>query len=83
MSAANNPVMLPDDLLQAAEQEAHRNGVPLNEWLTSAVAERLKATEEARSFFRVRAAKAKPGALKRALGAVPNRPPDPGDELEP
>jgi hypothetical protein len=82
MAAANSPVMLPDDLLHAAEQEAHRNGVPLNEWLSSALAERLHATEEARNFFRIRAAKAKPGALLRALDAIPDHPPAPGDELE-
>jgi hypothetical protein len=73
--------MLPDDLLLAAEQEAHRSGVPVGEWLSSALAERLKATEEARSFFLSRAAKAKPGALRHALEAVPDNPPDPGDEL--
>jgi len=83
MAAVNSPVMPPENLLHAAEQEANRNGVPLSDWLSSAVAERLHATEEARNFFRIRAAKAKPGALKRALDAVPNRPPDPGDELEP
>ena len=82
MAAANSPVMLPDHLLQAAEAEAHRDGVPLSEWLSSALAERLHATEEARNFFRVRAAKAKPGALLRALDAVPDNPPDSGDELE-
>jgi hypothetical protein len=82
MAAANSPVLIPEDLLHAAEQEANRNGVPLSDWLSCALAERLRATEEARNFFRIRAAKAKPGALKRALDAVPNNPPDPGDELE-
>ncbi len=74
--------MLPDDLLHSAESEARRDGVPLNEWLSSALAERLHATEEARNFFRVRAAKAKTGALLRALDAVPDHPPSPGDEWE-
>jgi hypothetical protein len=82
MAAANSSVILPDDLLHAAEQEAHRNGVPLGEWLSSALADRLQATEEARNFFRVRAAKAKPGALLRALDAVPDNPPVAGDEFQ-
>jgi hypothetical protein len=83
MAAANTAVMLPDGLLHAAEAEAQRKGVPLNEWLSSAMAERFHATAEARNFFRIRAAKAKHGALLRAFDAVPDHPPAPGDELEP
>lgn len=53
--------------------------------MTDAVipAEPLNETEEARNFFRSRAAKANPGALRHALDSIPDNPPDPGDELEP
>ena len=80
--AANSPILLPDTLVDAARHEAERAGLPLEQWLSGALAERLHATEEARDYFRKRAARAKPGALAHALEAAPLHAPQPGDELE-
>jgi hypothetical protein len=82
MVAATSPVLLPNDLLEAANKQAEREGVPLDLWLSSALADRLGASEQAQSFFKERAARANKGALRWALDHVPDRPPDPGDELE-
>jgi hypothetical protein len=46
-----------------------------------AIADHLTGTEAAEEFFRNRAAGARRGALREALHAVPDNPPDPGDEL--
>ena len=83
MATANSPVLLPSDLVSAAQQQAQREGIPLEVWLASALADRLGAVEQARNYFKQRAARARKGALREALDAVPDRDPDPGDELEP
>ncbi len=79
--AAASPVMLPENIVRAAEVQAGLLGVSLEEWVSRAIAERLDIMEGAREFFRRRAAGATGDALGRALDAVPSRPPDPGDEL--
>jgi hypothetical protein len=53
----------------------------VDEWIAIAVADHLTGTEAAEEFFRNRAAGARRGALREALDAVPDNPPDPGDEL--
>jgi hypothetical protein len=80
MAVASIPVMLPENVVRAAEVQARLRGVSLEEWVSRAVAERLDTTEGAREFFRRRAAGANGNALGRALDAVPSRTPDPGDE---
>lgn len=82
MAAASSPVLLPNDLLEAAQKQAERDGVPFDVWISSALADRLSATEQAQDFFRLRAARARKGALREALNSIPDRDPDPGDELE-
>jgi hypothetical protein len=81
MATATSSVTLSESIVRAAEVQARLNGVSLEEWVSRAVAERLDTDEGAREFFRRRAAGASPGALGRALDAVPDNPPDPGDEL--
>jgi hypothetical protein len=70
MAAATSPVLLPNDLLDAAHKQAERDGVPLDLWLSSALADRLGASEQAQNFFRARASRARKGALRAALDAV-------------
>jgi hypothetical protein len=83
MSAANSTIALPADLLHDISEEATREGVPTEEWVTKALAERLRAQRLTEEFFRIRAA----GASGLSLGAIldkggdPDRDPDPGDEL--
>jgi len=81
--AATSSVMLPESIVRAAEVQARLRGVSLEDWVSRAVTERLDTPEGAREFFRRRASGATGEGLGRALDAVPNRPPDPGDELEP
>lgn len=81
MEQMTSSVMLPDSIVRAAEVQARLRGVSLEEWVSRAVAERLDTDEGAREFFRRRAAGTTGDALRRALDAVPDNPPDPGDEL--
>jgi hypothetical protein len=81
MSVGSSYVQLPEHLMTTARNQAEQRGLSVDDWVTIAVAEHLSGTEAAQEFFRVRASGAREGALRRALDAVPNRPPDPGDEL--
>ena len=81
MSAAGSSVQLPEHLMTAARTQAEQLGMPFEDWLTVAVADHLSGTEAAQEFFRNRAAGVRMGALREALDAVPDRTPDPGDEL--
>jgi hypothetical protein len=67
--------------MTAARSQAEQLGMPLEDWVTAAVAEHLSGTEAAQQFFRSRSAELRRGALREALDLVPDRNPDPGDEL--
>jgi hypothetical protein len=71
---------LPESLLNRAEELAREDGVSLDIWVTSAVAQKIGAVETAAEFFRRRAAGAGNG-LQSYLDLIPDRPPMPGDEL--
>jgi hypothetical protein len=81
MSAASTSVHLPAHIMAAARSQAEQLGIPIEDWVAVALAEHLSGTEAAQQFFRNRAVGARKGALREALDAVPDRPPDPGDEL--
>ncbi len=81
MASVNAPVLLPEHVLRAAEVQARLRGVSLDQWVSRAVVKRLDTDEGAREFFRRRAAGATGEGLRAALDAVPDNPPDPGDEL--
>ena len=80
MATADSPVMLPEHVLRAAEVQARLHGVTVDQWVSRAVVERLDTDEGAREYFRRRAAGATGEALRAALDAVPDNPPEPGDE---
>lgn len=75
---------LPDDLYQRAATAAKEQGVSLNQFLLYAVAD-MVAEVEARRFFEERLKGLSPETARRHLGSildrVPDREPDPGDEL--
>jgi HicB family len=76
------PLNLPDSLKQEAQLRAKRDGVSLNQWIATAVAEKV-GSAKAVDFFSERAAGSDPTG-KRLLGIlrdVPDRAPDAGDEL--
>ncbi len=83
MSKATYPLKLPASVKAAAARLAKEDGVSLNQWIASAVAQKVGAIETAAEFFRRRAGDAKPEDLRAILALVPDRPPDPGDELPP
>jgi hypothetical protein len=71
---------IPESLLRRAEELAREDGVSLDIWITSALAQKIGAVETAEEFFKRRSQGAGKG-LDHYLGMVPNVSPDPGDEL--
>jgi hypothetical protein len=71
---------LPDSIHRHIREIARREGVSINQFISSAVSEKIYAilTEE---LLADRAKKAKKGSLAKVLDKVPNRPPLAGDEL--
>ena len=74
------PLHLPDSLKETAARLAKDDGVSLNQWIVTAVAQKIGAVETAEELLRGRAAGAKPGDLTRYLDRAPDAPPEPGDE---
>ncbi|MGD0432915.1 MAG: toxin-antitoxin system HicB family antitoxin [Acetobacteraceae bacterium] len=83
MSKATYPLKLPASVKAAAARLAKEDGVSLNQWIASAIAQRVGAVETASEFFRRRAGDARPEDLQAVLASVPDRVPDPGDEWPP
>jgi hypothetical protein len=81
MSKATYPLKLPASIKAAAARLAKQDGVSLNQWIASAVAQKVGAVETAAEFFRGRAGEARPEDLREILSHAPDRAPDPGDEL--
>ncbi|MGA2674300.1 MAG: hypothetical protein ABSE99_13865 [Terracidiphilus sp.] len=71
---------LPDSLVKRAEELVLEDGVSLDIWMTSALAQKIRAVETAVAFFRRRSAGAGKG-LSFYLDRIPDNPPMPGDEL--
>ncbi|MEW6354690.1 MAG: toxin-antitoxin system HicB family antitoxin [Planctomycetota bacterium] len=70
---------LPDSIHRHIKEIARREGVSINQFISSAVAEKVSAimTEEYLGF---RAARADRKAFRKILKNVPRRKPMPGDE---
>lgn len=83
MSKATYPLKLPASIKAAAARLAKEDGVSLNQWIATAVAQKIGVVETAADFFARRAAGASGDDLWRILDKVPDNPPDPGDELPP
>jgi hypothetical protein len=66
-STGNFPLRLPDDLKQAAAEQATRSGVSLNQFIATALAARVGAMAEAERYFAARAARVRPGRAKQLL----------------
>lgn len=75
------PLKLPASLKESVKALAKADGVSLNQWIVTAVAQKLGAVQSAESFFQERAHQADPAALTRYLSASPDAPPMEGDEL--
>ena len=75
------PLKLPASLKETASRLAREDGVSLNHWIATAVAQKVGAVETAQALLERRGAKARPGDWTRYLDAAPDVPPIPGDEL--
>jgi len=81
VSKATYPLKLPSSIKTAAARLAKEDGVSLNQWIASAVAQKVGAVETAADFFGQRAGDARPENLHALLAQAPDREPDLGDEL--
>lgn len=80
MSKTSYPLKLPTSVKTAAQRLAREDGVSLNQWISSAVAEKVGAVETSSAFLKRRAGDAKPGDLLWYLDNAADEPPVPGDE---
>ncbi|MGE0667425.1 MAG: toxin-antitoxin system HicB family antitoxin [Sphingomonadales bacterium] len=81
MSKATYPLKLPASIKAAAARLAKEDGVSLNQWIATAVAQKIGSVETAAAFFRDRAKGHTGQGLGRILDKVPDRPPEAEDEL--
>jgi len=72
---------LPDSIHRHIKEIAKREGVSINQFISSAVTEKVSVlmTED---VLEARAKKARKGGLKRVLGKARHRPPVQGDEMQ-
>jgi len=83
MSASSPMIALPEPLMKQAAMRAGSLGVSTEQWLETAVSEKIRLEEQTSAFFAERASRASGRSLSEILENVGNNPPDPGDELEP
>ena len=69
-------LQLPQSLKEAAARLAKEDGVSLNQWIVSAVAQKIGAVETADDFLKARAGMARRGDLTRLLDRAPDVPPE-------
>ncbi len=77
MSALN--LRLPDSIHRHIKEVAKKEGVSINQFISTAVAEKISAimTED---YLKTRAARVRKGDFKKLLAKVPDRKPLAGDE---
>ena len=74
------PLRLPRSLKEAVEQMSKQDGTSINQFVTTAVAEKISALQTAR-FFQDRRARADFKAFDRIMQRRRGKPPRPGDEM--
>jgi hypothetical protein len=75
------PLKLPQSLKRTAARLAKEDGVSLNQWIATAVAQKIGAVETAAEFLAKRSQGRTGSGLGALLAGVPDRPPANGDEL--
>jgi hypothetical protein len=83
MSKGTYPLKLPASIKASAVRLAKEDGVSLNQWIATAVAQKIGVVETAATFFQRRAGSATVDDLKRIMEKVPDEPPDPEDVIPP
>jgi hypothetical protein len=81
MSKATYPLKLPLSIKKAAQRLAKEDGVSLNQWIATAVAEKVGVMEPLADFFKKRAGKAAGEGLMKFLRTAPKLAPEPEDTL--
>jgi len=80
MSKSTYPLKLPNSVKEAAAELAKIDGVSLNQFIASAVAEKVGTLRTASAFLQQRAGSAKPKDLIKFLRRAPKIAPVKGDE---
>ena len=75
------PLRLPNSIRRAAEDLARQDGISLNQFVATAVAEKVSALHAA-AYFRRRAARADRAKFDQVLARLGSVPPREGDEAE-
>lgn len=81
MSKATYPLKLPMSIKRAAQRLAKEDGVSLNQWIASAVAQKVGVVETAAEFFAKRSSGATGAGLMKFLRNAPKATPEPDDRL--
>ena len=81
MNKMSYPLKLPASVKKAAQKLAKEDGVSLNQWIASAVAEKVGAVETAAEFLALRAGNASPRDLNQYLDLARDEPAMDGDEV--
>ena len=76
------PLRLPRSLKKAVEQQSREDGTSINQFVATAVAEKLSAMQTA-EFFATRKARADFQSFDKLMKRRRGKPPRPGDELPP
>jgi hypothetical protein len=77
---SNYPLRLPETLMAEAREMAEAEGVSINQFLATLIAERIGELK-ALNHVRARAARGNSARARAILARVPNRKPAKGDEL--
>lgn len=72
---------LPKSLADTAARLAKEDGVSLNLWIASAVAQKIGAVLTVEDFLKARSGNSRPGDLTKILDRAPNVPPTPEDTI--
>jgi hypothetical protein len=75
-------IALPEPLFDRVAKRASMAGVSAEQWIASAVSERVRLEEETSEFFAARASLASGRSIREILKGVGDNPPDTGDEVE-
>lgn len=81
MAKKSYPLKLPGSVKAAAKRLARGDGVSLNLWISTAVAEKVGAVESAADFFKRRAGDATPADMLPFLDNAGDESPPAGDEI--
>ena len=81
MTKTSYPLKLPTSIKDAAQRLAKEDGVSLNQWISSAVAQKVGASQAVAHFLRQRAGNASPSDMLAILRDAPDVAPQANDVI--